>query len=162
MKSQFFPNRVVWRLGLATRLSREFKLRANGLASLGLLSCNAIAGMTLQLPCMLHTCANFGGLPVASHSRVQPRVSISLHNLEYFFTLSYSLPLHDSHLNTGLLIAKIQANLVRNKANKMVDKIQPYNLPHWLFCDKTLKQTLNLICKLGTVEQNSFTPNSRI
>ena len=129
VKSQFFPNRVVWRLGLATRLSCEFKPRANGLASLRLLSCNAIDGMTLQLPCMFHTCANFGGLPVASHLRVQPRVFASLHNLEHFFTLSHSLPLYDSHLNTGLLIAKIQANLVQNKANKMVDKIQPYNLP---------------------------------
>ena len=126
MKSQFFPNRVVWRLGLATGLSHEFKSRANGLASLGLLSCNATAGMTLQLPCMLHTCANFGGLPIASHPRVQPRVSASLHNLKHFFTLSHSLPLHDSHLNTGLLIAKIQAILARNKANKMVDKIQSY------------------------------------
>ena len=64
------------------------------------------------------------------------------------------LPLHDSHLNTGLLIAKIQANLTRNKANKMVDKIQPYNLPLWLFHDKTLKQTLDLICELGAIEQN--------
>ena len=126
MKSQFFPNRVVWRLGLATGLSREFKSRANGLASLGLLSCSATTGMTLQLSCMLHTCANFGGLPVASHPRVQPRVSASLHNLEHLFTVSHSLPLHDSHLNTGLLIAKIQANLAWNKANKMVDKIQPY------------------------------------
>ena len=58
----------------------------------------------------------------------QPRVFASLHNLEHFFTLSHSLPLHDSHLNTGLLIAKIEANLVWNKANKIVDKIQPYNL----------------------------------
>ena len=126
MKSQFFPNRVVWRLGLATRLSRELKSRANGLASPGLLSCSATTGMTLQLPCMLPMCASFGGLPVASH----PRVSASLHNLEYFFTLSHSLPLHDSHLNTRLLIAKIQANLTRNKANKMVDKIQPYSYTH--------------------------------
>ena len=93
-------------------------------------------------------CANFGGLPVASHTRVQPRVSISLHNLEYFFTLSHTLPLRESHLNTWLLIAKIQANLARNKANKMVDKIQPYNLPIWLFRDKTLKQTLDLVCEL--------------
>ena len=44
----------------------------------------------------------------------------------------------------------------------MVDKIQPYNLPLWLFRDKTLKQTLDLICELGTVEQNLLTPNSRI
>ena len=126
MKRQFFPNRVVWRLDLVTKLSRKFKPRANGLASLGLLSSSATASMTLQLSCMLHTCANFGGLPVASHPRVQPRVSASLHNLEHFFTLSHSLPLHNSHLNIGLLIAKIQANVARNKANKMVDKIQPY------------------------------------
>ena len=126
MKSQFFPNRVVWRLGLATGLSHKFKPQANGLANLGLLSCSATAGMTLQLPCMLHTCANFGGLLVASHPRVQPQISASLHNLEHFFTLSHSLPLHDSHLNIELLIAKIQANLARNKANKMVDKIQYY------------------------------------
>ena len=71
VKSQFFPNRVVWRLGLETGLSREFKLRANGLASLGLLFYSATAGMALQLPCMLHMCTNFGGLPVASHPRVQ-------------------------------------------------------------------------------------------
>ena len=43
----------------------------------------------------------------------------------------------------------------------MVDKIQPYNLPLWLFYDETLKQTLDLTCELRTVEQNSFTPNSR-
>ena len=36
-------------------------------------------------------------------------------------TLSHTLPLHDSHLNTGFLSAKIQANLARNKANKTVD-----------------------------------------
>ena len=144
-KSQFFPNRVVWRLGLATRLSREFKSRANGLPSLGLLSCSATADMTLQLPCMLHTCANFGGLPVVSHPRV-PVVSLcilaqswaflhtlSLITLTWFLThypYMISQSLHDSHLNTGLLIAKIQANLTRNKANKMVDKIQPYRFVH--------------------------------
>ena len=93
---------------------------------------------------------------------IQPRVPASLHNLEQFFTLFHTLPLHDSYLNTGLLIAKIQANLARNKANKIVDKIQPYNLPLWLFRDKTLKQNLDLKCELGTVEQNSLTPNSRI
>ena len=106
---------------------------------------------------MLGTCASFWRLVATNH----PRVPVSLHNFEQFFKLSHTLPLHDSHLNTGLLIAKIQANLVRNKANKMVDKIQPYNLPLWLFRDKTLKQTLDLTCKLGTVEHNSLTPNSR-
>ena len=63
----------------------------------------------------------------ATHE-ILSRVPASLHNLEYFFTLSYTLPLHDSHLNIGLLIAKIQPNLAQNKANNMVDKIQPYNI----------------------------------
>ena len=80
-------------------------------------------------------------------------LSISSHYL--------TLPLQESHLNTGLLIAKIQANLAWNKANKMVDKIQPYNLLFWLFRDKTLKQTLDLTCELVTVEHNSLTLNSR-
>ena len=52
--------------------------------------------------------------------------------------------------------------MTRNKANKTIDKIQPYNLPLWLFRDKNLKQTLDLTCELGTVKQNSLTPNSRI
>ena len=51
----------------------------------------------------------------------QSRVPATLHKLEHFFTFSHTLPLHDSHLNIGLLIAKLQENLSRNKANKMVD-----------------------------------------
>ena len=139
MKSQFFPNRVFWRLDLTTGLSCEFKPQANSLASLGLLSCSATTGVTLQLLACLARVQHSGDLQAASHPRDLPRVPVSLHNLEQFFTLSHTLPLHDSHLNTRLLIAKIQANLTRSKANKMVDKIQPYNLLLWLFYDKTLK-----------------------
>ena len=113
MKRHILPNRVFWQLDLATGLSREFKLRVNGLASLGLLSCNATAGATLQLLACLARVHHSGGL--------QPRVPSFLHKLEQFFTLSHTQPLHDSHLNIGLLIAKIQANLAWNKANKMVD-----------------------------------------
>ena len=57
----------------------------------------------------------------------KPQVLVSLYNLEQFFTLSHSLPLQESHLNTWLLIIKIQTNLTRNNDNKMVDKIQPYS-----------------------------------
>ena len=66
---------------------------------------------------MLDTCASIWRLAAVSH----PRVLASLYTFEQFFTFSHTLPLHDSHLNTGLLIAKIQANLARNKVNKMVD-----------------------------------------
>ena len=104
VKSQIFPNRVFWRLDLATELSREFKPRANGLASLGLLSCSVTAGATLQLLARVH---HSSGLQPRATREIQPRVSASPHTLEQFFTLSYTLLLHDSHLNTGFLIAKI-------------------------------------------------------
>ena len=78
------------------------------MASLYFLSCSALAGMTLQL--------------LACLARVHHLAACTiLHYLEHLFTLSHSLSLHESHLNTGLLIAKIQENLTRNKANKMVD-----------------------------------------
>ena len=109
-----------------------------------------------------HVCNLLAACKQRATREIQSRAPTSLHNLEHYFTLSHTLLLHNFHLNTGLLIAKIQAHLARNKANKMVDKIQPYNLPIWLFRDKTLKQTLNLKCELGIVEQNSLTPNSRI
>ena len=89
-KSQFFPNRVVWWLGLVTRLSREFKPWANGLANLGLFSCSATAGMTLQLPCILHMCANFGSLQVASHPRV-PVTSLCILAQSWAFLHTLSL-----------------------------------------------------------------------
>ena len=67
-KSQFQLNRAFWRFKLATWTSHEFESRANCLARLEVLSCSAPAVMTLQLPCMLHTCATFGNLPVARSS----------------------------------------------------------------------------------------------
>ena len=117
---------MVWRFGLATGLSREFKSRANGLASLRLLSCSSTAGMTLQLLACLARVQLLAACKLRATRKIQLRVFATLHNLEHFFTLSHTLPLHESHLNTGLLIAKIQANLAQNKANKIVDKIQPY------------------------------------
>ena len=66
---RFLTNRVLWRLGLTTEMSRKFESRANCLARLEVLSCSAIAGVTLQLPCMLHTCATFGNLSVTSQLR---------------------------------------------------------------------------------------------
>ena len=68
-----------------------------------------------------HVCNILAACKPPTTCEIQLRVPVSLHNLKQFFTLSHTLPLHNSHLNTGLLIAKIQANLVRNKVNKMVD-----------------------------------------
>ena len=91
------------------------------MANLYFLSCSAPAGMMIQLlACLARVQLLAPCKPRATHE-IQSRVLATLHNLEHFFTLSHTLPLHDSHLNTGLLIAKIQANLAQNKANKMVD-----------------------------------------
>ena len=96
------------------------------MASLYFLSYSAPAVMMLQLlACLAHVQLLAACKPRATRE-IQSRVPASLHNLEHFFTLSHTLPLLDSHLNIGLLITKTQANLARNKANKMVDKIQPY------------------------------------
>ena len=77
-----------------------------------------------------HVCNFLAAYKLWATSEIQSRVPASLHNLKHFFTLSHTLPLHDFHLNTGLLIAKVQANLAQNKTNKMVDKIHPYRYIH--------------------------------
>ena len=91
------------------------------MVSLEFLSCSAIAGMTVQFLCILHLRASFGGFKPQATREIQSQVYASLHSPEHFFTLSHTLHLHDSHLNTGLLIAKLQVNLEWNKANKTVD-----------------------------------------
>ena len=121
MKSHILPNRVFWQLDLATGLSREFKLQVNGLASQGLLSCGEQLVRHFSFWHAWHVCFDLVAYSREPPYEIQLRVLASLHTLEQFFTLSYTLPLHDSHLNTGFLIAKVQANLARNKANKMVD-----------------------------------------
>ena len=116
---------------LVAWLSHEFQPLGNWMASCPILSCSALAGMTLQLlACLAHEQL------LAAYSRESPvrssRESLFfLYTLEHFFTLSHSLLLQESHLNTGLLIAEIQANLARNKGKKMVNKIKPYINNHW-------------------------------
>ena len=102
-------------------VSRKFQPQGNWTANLYFLSYSAPVGMTLQLLACLARVHHFGGLQTLVTREIQPWVPAFLHKLKQFFTLSHTLPLHDSHLNTGLLIAKIEANLAWNKANKMVD-----------------------------------------
>ena len=91
------------------------------MVSLYFLSCNAPIGITLQLLACLARVQLLAACKPQATLEIQSRVPASLHNLEHFFTLSHTLSLHDSHLNTELLIVKKQANLVQNKASKMVD-----------------------------------------
>ena len=116
-----FQNKAGWRLGLVTWLSCEFKPRTNWMVVW------TFCPVVLQLAwrfnfsaCLARVQLLVACKPRATH-KVQLRIPTTLHKLEHFFTLFHTLPLHDSHLNIGLLIAKIQANLVWNKANKMVD-----------------------------------------
>ena len=101
---------------LTTRMSREFQSPNNRMAKLNFLFCSDPAIMTLQLP-ECSTRDIFGESPLASQSRDPvTRCSLIAHTGQ-IFTLSHTQPLHNSHLNTWFLIAELQANLARNKAN---------------------------------------------
>ena len=112
---------------LATWLSCEFQLWGNWTTSCPILSCSAPAGVTLQLLACLAREQLLAASSRESPARSSREFLFFLHTLEHLFTLSHLLPLQESHLNIGLLIAEMQENLVPNKANKMVDKIQPYS-----------------------------------
>ena len=128
VKSQVFQNRAGSRLGLAAWLSHEFQPWGNWMASCPILSCSTPTVVTLQLLACLAREHLLAACSCELPARFSHESLFFLHTLEHFFTLSHSLPLQESHLNTGLLIAEIQANLARNKVNNMVDKIQPYNV----------------------------------
>ena len=113
----------MWRVrffktGLARGLTKS---RENWTTSCPILSCSAPASMTLQLLACLARVQLLAACNRESPARSSPEFLFFLHTLEHFFTLSYLLPLQESYLNTRLLNAEIQANLARNKANKMVD-----------------------------------------
>ena len=84
------------------------------------LSCSAPAVVTLQLP----TC-----FACVAFWQVASRKSLARSSIENPLNAhlnsshsSHTQPLHYSHLNTRYLIAKIQANLTRNKANTWLNK----------------------------------------
>jgi len=85
--------------------------------------------VVLQLAWLFSSSVCFTRVPalVTCQSRDPVARPCWVHTLEHFFTLSHTLPLHESHLNMGFLNSELQANLAWNKANKMVDWIQPYN-----------------------------------
>ena len=117
---RFFKTELVNGLDSRLGLSRKFQPWGKWMASI-LFVCSALASMMLQLLACLARVQLLAACKPRATCEIQSRVVVSLHNLEHFFTLSHTLPLHDSHLNIELLIAKIQANLTRNKANKIVD-----------------------------------------
>ena len=66
-------------------------------------------------PCMIHTCTI---LATCQSRDPVARLFLSA----YFLSFLHTLPLHNSHLNTKYLIAKLQANLARNKAYTWLNK----------------------------------------
>ena len=114
-KSQLQPNRAFWWLELTTGTSREFESWVNCLARLEVLSCSAIVGVTLQLPCMLHTCATFGDSPVTSQSRDPvTRLFLGAHSWTFLHTFSYTTL---TWFTPKYRISKCWIN----KANKMIE-----------------------------------------
>ena len=101
-----FQNRVDWRLDWVTSPSRELTEWLVWTFCLVVLQLawwfSFSACFTRMHP--LTTCQS------RATCEIQSRVLASMHNLEHFFTLSYTLSLHDSHLNAGFLSAKLQAN----------------------------------------------------
>ena len=105
-----FQNRASLQLGLATWLSREFKLQANWMASLDFLSYSATAAWRFSFSTWFTRLHHLAACQSRATCEIQSRVPASMHSLEHFFTLSYTLPLHNSHLNTGFLSVELQAN----------------------------------------------------
>ena len=77
------------------------------MASCPILSYSAPAGVTFQLLACLAREQLLAACNRESPVRSSRESLFFLHTLKHFFTLSHSLPLQESHLNTGLLIAEI-------------------------------------------------------
>ena len=129
-KSQFFQNRAGWRLDLATWLSREFKPRANLMVSLDFCPVVLQVAWLFSSPACSARVQLLAACKPRASREIQPQVPASLHSLEHFFTLSHTLPLHDSHINTGFLSAILQANFSRNKANTWLIKFNLISINH--------------------------------
>ena len=88
-RRHILPKRAFWRLDLATGLSREFKLRANGLANLGLLSCSEQLARHFSFWHAWHVCFNLAACsrePPARSSRESLLLCTHLSNSSYSLT----------------------------------------------------------------------------
>ena len=108
-----------WLMAWSRDLTKSWESRDNRMASCPVLSCSALASMTVHLLASLARVLHLA--TAASHPQDQAASLCFLTHSWAINTLSHSLPLQQTHLNTGLLNAEIQANLARNKANKMID-----------------------------------------
>ena len=94
----FLQNKAFWWLSLVSDMSCELIAKPD----CQFLSYSAPAVMTLHL----HACfTHVAFWRVASHESLVR--NLQMHTLLNFFTLSHTQPLHNFHLNTWYLIAKI-------------------------------------------------------
>ena len=110
----FQPNRAFWRLDLVTGTSRELTAWPDWKF------CQVV--LQLSWPFSSPACFTRVSFWRLASREIQSQGSSWVHTSWVFFTLSHTLPLHKSHLNTRYLIAKLQVNLVRNKANTWLNK----------------------------------------
>ena len=96
VKRHILPNRVFWRLDLATGLNCEFKLLANGLASLELLSCSEQLVRRFSFWRAWHVCFNLAACsrePPAKSSRESLLLCTHLSNSSHSLThYPYMIP----------------------------------------------------------------------
>ena len=94
--------------------------------------------VVLQLSWPFNSPACFTHVPFwrLASREIQSWDSFELYTSWVFFTLSHTLPLHKSHLNTGYLIAILQANLAWNKANTWLNKFNLTISPFGYFMTK--------------------------
>ena len=100
----FLHNMAFRRLILVNGTSCEFESWDNCQARLYFLSCSAPAVVTFQL----FACFTRVAFWRVISRKIQSRESSNAHTLEFYHTLSHTQPLHNFHLNTRHLIAKIQ------------------------------------------------------
>ena len=93
-------------------VSRMNGSRGNCLAKLYFLSCSAPTVVTLQLLACFTRVAFQRVASCESFAR-----NLQMHTFLNFFILSHTQLLHNSHLNTGYLIVKLQKNLAWSKTN---------------------------------------------
>ena len=130
-KSQFFKAELAGDL---------IESRVNWMASLDLLSCSVQLTWQFSFSACFTRVHPLAACQSRATRKIQSWVLTSVHSLEHFFTLSHTLPLHDSHLYTGFLSAELQANLSWNKANTWLIK---FNLT-LLMCNLLLMTILML------------------
>ena len=143
-KVRFQINRAFWWLDLVTRTIHE--LTAWPVWKF----CPVVQQLAWPFcsPYMLHTCAILATCKSRAIMRSSRETLLECTHLS-ILTLSHTLPLHNSHLNTRYLIAKLQANLARNEANTWLNKFN-LTVSFWVIVTRSLKSLPKYLSHRGS------------